>query len=89
MVLNVRGLKESISSEKGPFAALLGNSSSNNFVSLLYKDKQSCPWPLVESYLIQNDHFCTFDNSFSAFAAGTCQGYHLGNTHQKDVSALN
>ena len=48
MVLNVRGLKECTSSEKWPFAALLGNSSLNNFVSSLYKDRQSCPWPLVE-----------------------------------------
>ena len=51
MVLNVRGLKVSISSEKRPFAALLLNSSSNDFVSLLYQDEQSCPWPLVQ-YMI-------------------------------------
>ena len=47
MVLNVRGLKECTSSEKGLFLALLGNPSSNNSLSLLYKDEQSCPWPLV------------------------------------------
>ena len=45
--------------EKKTFAALLRNSSSNDFVSLLYQDEQSCPWPLV-FYITVDMFFCLF-----------------------------
>ena len=53
MVLNVRGLKESISSEKGHSAALLGNSSSNNLS--VYFTKMSKAVPGLLHYLMSSN----------------------------------